>query len=271
MSLYKELGYTDKIRPIKGVQFSVLSPDEIRKRSVVHVTQTILYDSNGDPVVEGLFDTRMGVLDHGTICPTDGLDNRFCPGYFGHIELCRPVFHIHFMHIIMKILKCICIRCSKILINAENDEIKEALNLLKARKRWAYIIEKCGKVKICGVETECGCGALQPHKYVRNVQKEGLSRIYAEWKDTGSGNDERQLLSAEFMLKVFKRISDEDCIIMGLSPKWCRPDWLICSVLPVPPPSVRPSIKQFNGQRSEDDITHKLIDIIKTNNHLSKK
>ena len=59
--------------------------------------------------------------------------------------------------------------------------------------------------------------------------------------------------------------------MLGLSANWCRPDWLICSVLPVPPPSVRPSVKQANGQRSEDDITHKLIDIIKTNAHLKKK
>ena len=39
----------------------------------------------------------------------------------------------------------------------------------------------------------------------------------------------------------------------------------------MPPPAVRPSVKQFNNQRSEDDITHKLIDILKTNNHLKKK
>ena len=39
----------------------------------------------------------------------------------------------------------------------------------------------------------------------------------------------------------------------------------------IPPPAVRPSIRQFGGQRSEDDITHKLHDIIKTNNHLKKK
>jgi len=51
MSLYKELDYTDKIREISGVQFSVMSPEEIRNRSVVQVTQTILYDSNGDPVI----------------------------------------------------------------------------------------------------------------------------------------------------------------------------------------------------------------------------
>ena len=37
---------------IKGVQFSVMSPEEIKKRSVVHVTQTILYDTNGEPVIK---------------------------------------------------------------------------------------------------------------------------------------------------------------------------------------------------------------------------
>ena len=78
--------------------------------------------------------------------------------------------------------------------------------------------------------------------------------------------DRKQLLTSEFIIKLFKRISDEDCAAMGLSPKWCRPDWLICSVLPVSPPSVRPSVRQGAGLRSEDDITHKLIDIIKTNN-----
>ena len=73
------------------------------------------------------------------------------------------------------------------------------------------------------------------------------------------------LLTPEIVLKIFRRISDEDCEVMGFSRKWCRPDWLICTMLPVSPPSVRPSIRQFGGQRSEDDITHKLHDIIKTN------
>ena len=78
------------------------------------------------------------------------------------------------------------------------------------------------------------------------------------------------LLTPEIVLKIFRRISDEDCEVMGFSRKWCRPDWLICTMLPVSPPSVRPSIRQFGGQRSEDDITHKLHDIIKTNNHLKR-
>ena len=117
-------------------------------------------------------------------------------------------------------------------------------------------------MKICGVESDDGCGAVQPSKYV----KKELSKIFAEWKDKsleGVDAENTQLLTAEFIQKIFRRISDEDCDAIGLSPKWCRPDWLICSVLPVAPPTVRPSIKQSSGQRSEDDITHKLVDIIK--------
>jgi len=267
MSLYNELSYTQNIKEIIGVQFGILSPEEIKKRSVVHVTETILYDSQGEPNIGGLFDSRMGVLEHGKICPTDNLDNRFCPGYFGHIELSRPVFHIQFIQLIIKILKCICIRCSNILIDLKDFEFANSKN---KKKLFNLVVEKCSKVNICGTHCENGCGALQPYKY----NKEGLSKIYAEWKDKSldvDDSDNKQLLTAEFIQKIFRRISDKDCESIGLSSKWCRPDWLICSVLPVCPPSVRPSVRQSGGLRSEDDITHKLIDIIKTNNSLKRK
>ena len=71
--------------------------------------------------------------------------------------------------------------------------------------------------------------------------------------------------------KIFRRISDEDCELLGLSVKFCRPEWLICSVLGVPPPSVRPSVRSDNNSRMEDDLTHKLCDIIKTNRTLKNK
>ena len=82
--------------------------------------------------------------------------------------------------------------------------------------------DKCSKVKICGSENENGCGTVQPVKYIR----EGLAVIYAEWKDKT-----RQQLNPEFIQKIFQRITDEECEAIGLSPNWCRPEWLICEVL----------------------------------------
>jgi DNA-directed RNA polymerase II subunit RPB1 len=58
---------------------------------------------------------------------------------------------------------------------------------------------------------------------------------------------------------------------MGFSRLWCRPDWMMCTTMAIPPPQVRPSVLQDNNQRSEDDLTQKYIDIIKTNATLSDK
>ena len=87
MSIGKDLDYTARIREVKGVQFSILGGDEIKRRSVCHVQETILYDSRGEPVINGLMDPRMGVNDHGKICPTDGLDNKFCPAGLGALAI----------------------------------------------------------------------------------------------------------------------------------------------------------------------------------------
>ena len=262
----KETEYSSKSREVVGMQLSVLSPDEIEGRSVVKVTETILYDSNGDPVINGLFDPRMGVIDHGMVCPTDKLDNRMCPGYFGHIELARPVYHIQFFDVTFTIIKCFCIKCSRILIET-TDELIDTLSKMTNKKRYTFLTSKCSKNKSCFY-----CGAVQPGKFI----KDGLAKIYAVWNnlaldETVTNEDKRQYMNSEYVLKMFKRITDDDCSLIGLDPKWCRPDWLICVNLPVPPPAVRPSIKQSNNTRSEDDITHKLIDILKTNNHLKKK
>ena len=77
-----------------------------------------------------------------------------------------------------KNFKCICIRCSKLIIDA-----KELGDIKNKKKYLLLVVEKCSKVNICGVACECGCGALQPSKY----SKEGLSKIYAEWKDDNLG------------------------------------------------------------------------------------
>jgi len=62
-----------------------------------------------------------------------------------------------------------------------------------------------------------------------------------------------------------------DCQLIGFDPVQCRPDWLICQVLPVCPPATRPSVNSDNKSRMEDDLTHKYCDIIKTNRALKAK
>ncbi|WP_229122756.1 DNA-directed RNA polymerase subunit A' [Halapricum desulfuricans] len=63
----------------------------------------------------------------------------------------------------------------------------------------------------------------------------------------------------------FEDIPDEDLKVLGIDAEKSRPEWMILTVLPVPPVTARPSITLDNGQRSEDDLTHKLVDIIRIN------
>jgi DNA-directed RNA polymerase II subunit RPB1 len=120
---------------IIGIQFSILSPYEIQKGSVVEITNRDTHINN-KPVLGGLFDPRMGVLDAGMICPTDGLDYVQSPGYFGHINLSRPVYYIQYLSTIMKICRCICIKCSKLLIDKEKYNYLLELN---ADVRWTKV------------------------------------------------------------------------------------------------------------------------------------
>tara|TARA_B110000483_G_scaffold144911_1_gene172943 strand:+ start:330 stop:6242 length:5913 start_codon:yes stop_codon:yes gene_type:complete len=246
-----------------GIQFSILSPNEIRKASVANIVSRDTYINN-KPVIGGLFDPRMGVLDPGLLCPTDGLNYMQTPGYFGHIELARPIFYIQYLNTITKILRCVCFKCSKLLLDKATNK-----HLLKfnSKKRWDKIFRLANKISRCGDETNDGCGCKQPRKIV----KEGLATLIAEWEGDDALNKLTMKLTPEVVLKIFRRISDEDVSFMGFSALWSRPDWMICQVLAVPPPAVRPSVKHDAQQRSEDDISHIIVNIIKANKTLQEK
>jgi DNA-directed RNA polymerase II subunit RPB1 len=53
---------------------------------------------NDRPKQGGLLDPRMGTVDRNFKCQTCGESMTDCPGHFGHIELCKPVFHAGFLH-----------------------------------------------------------------------------------------------------------------------------------------------------------------------------
>ena len=91
------------ISNVSGIQFSIASPDEIRKSSVVEVTKYETYEKD-KPVIKGLFDPRMGVTEIGEICSSCGQKNSHCPGHFGHMELARPIYNYHFIQTTLKMI-----------------------------------------------------------------------------------------------------------------------------------------------------------------------
>jgi DNA-directed RNA polymerase II subunit RPB1 len=251
--------HTSDLETIVGVQFSIFSPEEIERRSVVEITSHATYEGT-EPKIGGLFDPRMGILDNGKTCRSCGQTNHGCPGHFGHYRLTRPVYYIQFLDIVMNVLRCVCIRCAKLRID---KTLRKGLLNRRGEARWKEVLEACSNIRRCGQEVEDGCGALQPNKYTR----EGIARIIAHFQEEGN----TQPLEVEYIHRLFRRISDEDVDFMGLSRYWCRPDWMICTVMPIPPPQVRPSVVMDNNTRSEDDLTHKLFEIIKNDKILQQK
>ena len=219
-----------EIEPILGIQFSIFSPDEIERRSVVEITSNATYEGN-EPKIGGLFDPRMGVLENGKQCRSCGQSNNNCPGHFAHYRLGRPVYYIQFLPMILNILNCVCISCSKLLVD---KELRSTIRSKKGEGRWKELMEASGNISRCGQETEDGCGARQPDRYKR----EGIARIVAEWDEIDKNNNKglkhdamKQPLEVEYVQRLFRRITDEDVSFMGFNPRWCRPDWMICSVL----------------------------------------
>ena len=277
-------------REIKRIQFGILSPDEIKRMSVTDggIKYSEVYE-NGRPKLGGLMDPRQGVIDRASRCQSCAGNMTECPGHFGHIELAKPVFHCGFLSKIVKVLRCCCFYCSKLLISPNNPKIKEIINETKGnpRKRLAHVYDLCKGKNICEggddidlkegkdldyselTESETkklghgGCGRYQP-----TVRRVGLE-LYAEWKHLNEDSQEKKIaLSAERVHEIFKNISDEECIILGMDPKYSRPDWMCITVLPIPPLSVRPTIVMFGSARNQDDLTHKLSDVVKANNEL---
>lgn len=247
---------------IVGIQFGLMSPEEIRRQSVVQVT-------TAKPGIGGLSDPRMGVLEAQLLCPTDGHNNIHCPGFFGHIELARPVFWSQYFDTIVNVLKCVCFSCSELLLDKE--KYKEVWDLPNA-SRWEMVYRRCcpsssKRCRRCGDDNSKGCRAIQPSTF----RKEDVLRIVGVWhKMIGeNGKPFEMVITAEMTLNIFSKISDENASFMGFHPVYSRPEWMICQVLPVPPVYMRPSVKHGAKQRSEDDLTVILMNILKMNVNLS--
>ncbi|EFX79693.1 hypothetical protein DAPPUDRAFT_244672 [Daphnia pulex] len=231
------------IRLVKKVQLGILSPDEIRRMSVTEggIIHPYIYEG-GKRKLGGLMDPRQGVVIRKAKCQTcDGTINE-CPGHFGHINLAKPVYHV----------------------NPNNPKFKEILVKSKDQplKCMAHVYDLCKGINICEVGNG-GCG-----RYLPKIRRLKGFKINGEWKHVDEDSQEKKIvLTAERVWEIFKRISDEDCAILGMDPKYARPDWMIVTCLPVPPPAVRPA--QIIGMdQIENDLTMKLADIVRANNKL---
>ena len=238
-----------ELRDLDYIQFGIYSSEEIVKNSVCEIHNVKLTGPHS------VYDERMGVMEANKKCVTCGQTEKKCIGHFGHIVLNIDVLHPLFNKLTMLILKCICYKCSRVLLSKEQLELN---NLLKYQKqtRFNKIVEKMDKIDYC-----THCETIQP-RYLFCTQDK---HFYMIFKMDGE-NMRMQMFESEIR-KIFENVICDDIILLGFDPANFHPKNLVLNVLPVIPPVARPFIIADN-MTCDDDLTIQYQEIVKANFHI---
>ena len=245
---------------VDEISFGMISPQDLRKQSVVEIQTPDTYDEDGAPITAGLMDGRLGTLEPRQRCKTCGNTAIRCPGHFGHIELAVPIVHIEFTKIIHDLLKSTCRNCGRILL-ADEKAKKVRARIERYKELLGTIPDLVYKTIMQEIKAK-QCPYCATNQYKITFEK---PTKFIEQTEAGS-----EPLTPSMIRERLERISNEDLEILGFNPGAARPEWMVLQVLPVPPVYVRPSITLESGIRSEDDLTHKLVDIIRINQRLKE-
>lgn len=269
--------YDEKIEPVTMVEFTAISHNEIKRSSAfgkdsAGIESYDLYVDN-EPKPGGLIDTKMGTTDNFVDCSTCGLSSKYCVGHFGHIDLADPVFHIGYLPYVKKILGCICLRCSKLLVNKKEDELMEILKHKTGKARLNAVREMAKSVSVCQKgDYDCGTPVSKIKIEIKSAAINIISETSLKDVTTLDGTFDGKKIRKEYLTpndcyNILKKISDIDCIIMGINPTKTRPEMMIYKVLPVPPVNMRPpaKVESMSSTAMQDDLTIKIAEIIKCN------
>mmetsp|Transcript_95530 Transcript_95530/g.270214 ORF Transcript_95530/g.270214 Transcript_95530/m.270214 type:complete len:1889 (+) Transcript_95530:67-5733(+) len=273
-----------EFKRVKAVRFTIFDTDTIVGYSVAEVWDVNVY-AQGDPIHHGVNDPRLGPIDIKARCESCGEGMKDCPGHWGHLTLARPMFHWGFMKATHNVLRCVCYYCSRLLADPTDNRMVLAMQKVDPKKRLSAVMLCCRSKKKCaaiaadvddegaqetmadddGRKFAGGCGYTQPHFKIE------ATVMYVAFPEGGeeeaAGLDRKRPLSAEEALTIFRRITHKDIERLGFNPTRNPPSCMILTHLAIPPPAVRPTIA-MGTSRSEDDVTQKLLDIIKTNKML---
>jgi DNA-directed RNA polymerase II subunit RPB1 len=235
-------------KKVTSIHLGLCTEEDVLSYTVCEITSTDFLEGD-QPKYGGLFDCRMGTINKRFACLTCKQTMKECPGHFGRIVLGRPVYYPHFLETVIKILQIVCDKCLTILDPSCIQKFtgKEMKNIFK----FTSVYKLCKKKKSCGK-----CGHVQS-KYKR--ENLNLMRI----DDTQS-----TVLFADKCNDILRKIDPTILTLIGIDP--LKVTGLICTILPVAPPCIRPSVMSGH-MRSEDDMTFTLNEIIKSNENYKKK
>lgn len=200
---------------VDGLTLSVLSKEDVACLSVTSIYEETTYRETGDPVTHGINDDLMGTMDKDRLCKTCMGSQVDCPGHFGNIKLCKPVYHGNLIDYVRKVLRCVCFDCSHLLSDGDgNSELKKELTekakIRTAKSRFNAVFKLTSGLKEC---PKC--------KKINHKFKKGALRIDIEIqdptiRDSAPSNDPKQVLWPEKAKAILDRITPEHLTMMGL-------------------------------------------------------
>ncbi len=243
-------------KKVKSLEFGMLSPDLIKKMACAKIITPELYDKEGYPVDGGLMDIRLGVIDPGLKCKTCGGKLKECIGHFGYLDFARPLIHVKYVDIVLKVLRATCRDCGRVLVEGKKLTKQEEAKAIKESESTTTEMRKQINQFVSGLKAVKKCPHCQAKQFAIKIDK-----------PTNFLENDKRISPIEVRTRL-ERVNDEDCRLLGLDPEAARPEWAVLTILPVPPVTIRPSITLESGERSEDDLTHKLGDIVRINQRL---
>ena len=246
---------------IRSIDFGLMSPGDIRKLSNgTKIITADTYDNDGFPIPLGLMDMHLGVIEPGLRCKTCSQKLDECPGHFGHIDFALPVIHAGYNKNIKDVLASTCAApaCGRMLLPQERIDsyISQIRAIQESEAGTTVTMQEFIRRAIRETVKQKTC----PHCNERQI-KLTLDKptTFREGGNKLTPRDVRARL---------EKIPDGDLWALGFNPETTRPEYMVLTVLPVPPVSVRPTITLESGERSEDDLTHKLVDVLRINQRL---
>jgi len=278
-------------KKISHIQFGLLSANEMERVSEFQVFRSDLFTMpQRTPAPNSPLDPRLGVSDKTSTCATCRRKLTDCAGHFGHVKLALPVFHIGFFKHTQTLLSCICKTCGRVLLpEAERRSFLRQMraphaDALRKAAIFKKVMDKCKKAAFCfeckavngKIKKIAGAGMLKliHERYggrhgqlEQRALTDAMGTALAHNREITSHLDKAQEdMSPLRVYQLFKKITDEDAVVLWLNPKHGRPEDLLLHNLLVPPVPIRPSVAMdVGGGSNEDDLTTQLVEILQIN------
>jgi DNA-directed RNA polymerase II subunit RPB1 len=196
-------------------------------------------------------------------------------GHFGHMKLEEPVYNIIYLPYVKKILSCLDLRTSRLLINKTNKDLMARIMKKRGKHRFNLVKKESQKITTVHSKTK------QPVPKIKDDRsKTGTVSLVAEITidnvDSENGETKkkiREIITPKIAYDILKNMSDEDIMILGMNPEYHKPCDLVMTNFPFPPVIIRPSVRQniLASNTYENILTHKLSDIVKANERIRKQ